>query len=311
MEYYNNKTIVVTGGTGFIGRNLVNGLLVHRPAKIIIFDRTIKQEWPREYVAGKIDIIQGDLTNPADMAILRALEFDIMFHQAAVVDTTCKDWELIKKTNIDAFIELVDICNTRGAKLVYASSAAVYGNSPSPNKEWDGENPLNLYGNSKLEMDKYILRHKNMLKIPVIGLRYFNVYGCGEAHKKNMQSMVSQMAEKLNTGKLVELFEHGEQMRDFIYVGDVVACNLLAGLYEYSDVFNCGSGVAVSFNQLYGIICDYLGLYQIEGNLKYIKNTYSFFQTHTLADISRTTQQLKFLPKYNIHSGVLEVINHI
>lgn len=313
-EYYTNKIVVVTGGTGFIGRNLVTKLLRLPLARVIIFDRTIKYErWTREYLSGKLEIIQGDLLDTGDMNILTSLDFDILFHQAAIVDTTCSDKDLITKTNVDAFIKLVEICNTKGAKMVYASSAAVYGNTPPPNKEWEGENPLNLYGESKLEMDKYILRHKKMFSVPIIGLRYFNVYGWGESHKKNMKSMITKMAEKIERGENVELFEYGEQMRDFIYVGDVVNCNLLAGMYEYTDVFNCGTGVAVSFNDVYHIICDYIGVSpkSEKTRIKYIKNNYPFFQNHTLANISRTSRQLGYIPKYNIHNGIWETLNNM
>lgn len=312
-NYYKNKVVLVTGGTGFVGRNLVTSLLQLPVKQVIVFDRTIKYEWPRDYDSGKLDVVQGDLLEEIDMNILDSMNFDIMFHQAALVDTTCSDEMLMKKTNVDAFIKLVEICNKKHAKMVYASSAAVYGNSPVPNKEWEGENPLNIYGQSKLEMDKYVLLHKNKFAIPIIGLRYFNVYGSGESHKKNMRSMITKMAEKIETGKTVELFEYGEQMRDFIYVGDVVNCNLLAGMYEYTDVFNCGTSIAVSFNEVYNIICDYLGITpnSEKTKIEYIKNSYPFFQNYTLANISRTTSQLKYIPKYNIHNGILETLNNM
>jgi ADP-L-glycero-D-manno-heptose 6-epimerase len=177
-KYYLDKSILITGGTGFIGRNIVNELLNYNIKQIIIFDRTLKYSWD----SNKIIYIQGNLLS--DLHILNDYNFDIVFHQAANVDTTDMNENIMINTNYTSFIELIKLCEKKLAKLIYASSAATYGNSPAPNIVGINESPLNIYGKSKLMMDNYLRNNINKLPITIIGLRYFNVYGNGENHKK-------------------------------------------------------------------------------------------------------------------------------
>jgi len=299
-NFYKDKKILVTGGTGFIGSNIVDGLLNYNVSEIIIFDRTIKRQWSN---VSNITYIEGNLLH--DMDKLENIHFDVCFHEAANVDTTCIDNNNMLSTNYHAFVNLINICENKNAKLVYASSAAVYGNSKYPNKVGIDENPLNIYGESKLAMDKYLQDYTGYISI--IGIRYFNVYGPGEDHKKNMRSMVKQMIDKVQNHQNVELFEFGEQKRDFVYVKDVVRCNLLAGMNYISGIYNCGNGNSVSFNEIYKIIYSY---FRNETKIEYIKNKYDFFQNNTLADITETKNQLSFMCKYDIVDGIYDYITN-
>ena len=300
--FYASKTILVTGGTGFIGRHIVDALLSYSVKKVYIFDRTLKSSW----VDPRVVLLQGDLTKDLDR--IAALDFDILFHEAANVDTTCTDEALMTATNVTAFQEIVKLCavrsTTRSVTLVYASSAATYGNSAPPNKVGFQENPLNIYGVSKLQMDTYMRSHPT--QFPVIGLRYFNVYGNGEEHKGSMMSMISQMIDRMRDNKPVSLFEMGEQRRDFVYVKDVARCNLMAGMSSVSGIYNCGSGTSASFNEIFAILQSY---YRNESTIRYIKNPYSFFQTETKADMSETLQGLGFSPTYTLSKGIYELKN--
>ena len=299
-EFYRDKRILVTGGTGFIGSNIVEGLLDYDVAKITVFDRTIKKTF---YNPFKITYIQGDLLH--DIEKLDEIEFDVCFHEAANVDTTCTDADNMMSTNFQAFVNLINICEKKHARLIYASSAAVYGNSSHPNRVGTDESPLNIYGESKLAMDKYVQNYQG--DISITGLRYFNVYGPGEDHKNNMRSMVKQMMDKIHEGRDVELFEFGEQKRDFVYVKDVVRCNLLAGMKNITGIFNCSHGVSVSFNEIYKIIYSY---FRNDTKLVYIKNKYDFFQNNTLADMTETKSQLEFVCKYNIVEGIYHYMSN-
>ena len=302
-NYYNGKKILITGGTGFIGRNIVNELLKYDISVIYIFDRTIKYKWEN---SDKIIYIEGDLLY--DMDKVNAIDFDIVFHEAANVDTTCIDNKNMIETNFEAFVKLVNICNDKNAKLVYASSAAVYGNSKCPNIVDCSENPLNVYGESKLLMDKYIRDNSKKYKINVIGIRYFNVYGNGEQHKGKMMSMVSQMLNKIKNNEDINLFESGEQKRDFVYVKDVAKCNILAGLSDKTDIYNCGYGDSVDFNKIFTIIHSY---FKNNSKIQYIKNHYNFFQNETKADIQNSKDILKYNPEYDIINGVYDyIISH-
>jgi len=205
-------------------------------------------------------------------------------------------------TYVKSFITIIKLCERHNATLVYASSAATYGNSSAPNTVGLGETPLNIYGQSKLMMDNYVRSHT--CTVPVIGIRYFNVYGPGEDHKRNMMSMVRQMMLKMQKNEVVSLFEYGEQMRDFVYVKDVAHCNLLCGLQQTSAIYNCGSGQSVSFNDIFNCISTVYT--STTSTIQYIKNIYSFYQDNTLANISNTTLQVKYVPQYTIDKGIVE-----
>lgn len=300
IEYYKNKIVLVTGGTGFIGRNIINELLKLEINKIIIFDRTIKYNWN----SNKIKYIQGNLLD--DLNKIENEDFNICFHEAANVDTTCTDEDNMYKTNVNSFIKLVNLCETKGAKIIYASSAAIYGNSEPPHIVGHNESPLNIYGKSKLLMDEYV--RNNTHNNTIIGLRYFNVYGPGENHKNNMKSMIKQIIDKVINNENIKLFEYGEQKRDFIYIKDVVKCNLLAGISDMSNIYNCGYGYNVDFNNIFDIIKSY---YRNESNIEYIKNKYDFFQNNTVADISLTMNNLHYSPEYSIKNGIYDYISSI
>jgi ADP-L-glycero-D-manno-heptose 6-epimerase len=301
-KYYLNKIILITGGTGFIGRNIVNELLNYDIKQIIIFDRTLKYSWE----SNKILYIQGNLLT--DLYKLNDYNFDIVFHQAANVDTTDMNEDLMINTNYISFIELIKLCEKKLAKLIYASSAATYGNSPVPNIVGINELPLNIYGKSKLMMDNYIRNNIDKISITIIGLRYFNVYGNGENHKNKMKSMICQMIDNIKINNNVNLFEFGQQKRDFIYIKDIVMCNLLAGLSTTSDIYNCGYGKSVDFNTIFSIISSYV---ISTSKINYIKNTYDFFQNETLSDIKSTNNNLLFVPLYDIEKGIKDYLSNI
>ena len=301
-SYYTDKQVLVTGGTGFIGRNIVNELLKYKVKEIIIFDRTIKHTWDDP----RVKFIRGNLLT--DIPVLSEQKFDILFHEAANVDTTCVDNQNMVQTNYESFIEIINICNKKGAKLVYASSAAVYGNSSTPNTVGTCESPINIYGKSKKMMDDYVLANYKTFTVPVVGLRYFNVYGPGEEKKGAMRSMIRQMIDTIQTGSNVRLFEFGEQLRDFVYVKDVAVCNVHAGLQETTGIYNCGYGESVSFNTIFSILKSY---YQGGSQITYIPQPYVFYQTNTLSEMRITCHTMKYCPSFDIKKGIYDYIKSI
>jgi len=301
-SYYGEKRVLITGGTGFIGRNIVNELIKYRVKEIIIFDRTIKHTWDDP----RVKYIKGDLLT--DITLLEQQTFDILFHEAANVDTTCVDEENMLKTNYESFVKIVDTCNKKGAKLIYASSAAVYGNSPTPNTVGVNEGAINIYGKSKKMMDDYVLGNHEKFSIPIVGLRYFNVYGPGEEKKGHMRSMITQMIETIKIGSNVRIFEFGKQLRDFVYVKDVAACNIYAGLQTKTGVYNCGYGKSECFNTLFSILKSY---YQNDSEIVYIPQPYAFYQTCTLSNMILTSNILKYYPTFDIKTGIYDYIKTI
>lgn len=256
--------IVVTGAFGFIGSNLVRALNGIGYTDIIAVDNlTIGSKCKNlndceilDYV-DKHDFIEAIANGDYDN------QLDYIFHQGACSATTEQDGRYMMENNYEYSQILLEYAKRNEVPFVYASSAATYGDKTEFIEERQYEHPLNIYGYSKFLFDQRVRRHFSTgLSAPVVGLRYFNVYGRDEAHKGRMASVVLHNFNQYQQEGKVKLFEgcqgygNGEQVRDFISVEDVVKVNLfffnnhLNDIEEISGVFNCGTGVARSFNDL-------------------------------------------------------------
>ncbi|WP_395685670.1 ADP-glyceromanno-heptose 6-epimerase [Caenimonas koreensis] len=253
--------IVVTGAAGFIGANIIKGLNARGIDDIIAVD----------------DLTQGDkFRNLADLKIADYLDRDdfydvfadnffgkveAVFHEGACSDTMETDGKYMMDNNYTLSCGLFQACQERGTRLLYASSAATYGGSDTFRESPEFERPLNVYGYSKLLFDQRMRRQcgndfKEM-KRQVAGFRYFNVYGPREQHKGRMASVAFHQFNQFRAEGKVKLFGEyggygpGEQMRDFVYVDDVVAVNLwFLDHPDKSGIFNLGSGRAQPFNDV-------------------------------------------------------------
>jgi ADP-L-glycero-D-manno-heptose 6-epimerase len=256
-------------------------------------------------------VISGDIN---DKALLTSLaqnyQFDYIFHEAAISDTTALEQDLMIQTNVNAFKDLLDIAVAHGANMIYASSGATYGDAPSPQRV-GCEAPQNVYGFSKLMMDhlgrQYAQKHPN---ISIVGLRYFNVYGPREFFKNKTSSMVVQFGHQLLAGKNPKLFEGSDKiLRDFIYIEDILQANILAMNPKESGVFNVGTGKARSFQSMVDILQRELGTSYV---CEYIPNPYvGRYQFHTEADIETTKALLGYAPRFSFEEGIAAYVPEI
>ena len=256
---------------------------------------------------------EGEQRVPAHMTLidLKALEkdasalgkLDAVFHEAANNDTTSLDRAEMMRANVDFSMLIFERAAEAGCKrIVFASSTAIYGNGPTPYKEDQELQPLNPYAESKKIMEEkareFARAHPD---IRVVGLRYCNVYGPGEAHKGKRASMIYQLAQQMKKGN-PRIFKDGEQRRDYIYVKDVVAANLLALEAKENCIVNCGSGRATSFNTLIELLNKTLGL---DRTPEYIDNPYEGrYQSHTECDMSLAKEKFGFTPAFDISKGI-------
>lgn len=291
---------IVTGGAGFIGSNLAL-TLEQNGAKVIVVD---------DFSCGNFEnlkLFKGDLITQDvnDVAWEKLGAIDIIFHQAALTDTTVADQKKMMYNNVEGFRKIADFAVRRQIKLVYASSAAIYGNERAPQREAGPLNPLNIYGYSKLIGDQIAEQLAKKSKSIIVGLRYFNVFGTGEAHKRNYASMIYQLSQQMRTGRRPRIFHDGEQSRDHIYVKDVVEANLKAAQVKKSGIVNVGTGKATTFNRLIEIINEVLGT-QLEPD--YFDNPYPFYQNKTQADVSELKKLTGFEANYSIEKGIREYL---
>lgn len=248
--------IIVTGAAGFIGANNVKALNDRGETDIVAVDNLARAEKFRNLADCEI----ADYVDKSEFIELvrrrAAPKPDIVFHQGACSDTMESDGRYMLENNYRYSLALLDWCQALRVPLIYASSASVYGLGPVFTEDRAHERPLNVYGYSKFLFDQIVRRRMNALTAPVIGLRYFNVYGPRESHKGRMASVAFHHFNQFRAEGKVRLFEgshgyaDGEQRRDFVHVDDVIAVNLHFADKPVSGIYNVGTGRAQSFNDV-------------------------------------------------------------
>jgi ADP-L-glycero-D-manno-heptose 6-epimerase len=265
--------LLVTGGAGFIGSNLIAQLNDSGRSDIVVSDTLgLGDKWRN---LGKRRL--ADVVPPGElMRWLEQRKLDAVIHLGAISDTTASDGDLVLETNFRVSLRLLDWCTVTRTPFIYASSAATYGNGAAGfDDDWSPAalqrlQPMNLYGFSKHLFDLAVVdRSANGAKLPPqwAGLKFFNVFGPNEYHKGEMMSLVAKRFDEAKKGKPVRLFKShregiadGEQKRDFIHVDDAVAviCWLLH-TSSVSGIFNVGTGRAHSFRDLINTMFRALG----------------------------------------------------
>jgi len=305
-----SERILVSGGAGYIGSNITAALWKRPATDVVVVDDFSSGDW-RNLIHVDCEVRAADCDDPFLLEEIADGGFSAIYHQAAITDTTVMDQRLMVEINTNAFASILEASSISGTRVTYASSAGTYGNSPAPNRIGFGEEPENIYGFSKLAMDRIAYRWHDRHPAPIIGLRYFNVFGPGETHKNERDgnktaSMILQLYEQVKANKQVRLFKFGEQKRDFVYIRDVVSANLAALDAPRSGVCNVGSGEARSFNDIVSNLAELLNK---KLDVEYFDNPFSFYQEHTEADLSESELLLNWKPEWTLEKGMKDYIS--
>ncbi|HWX15135.1 MAG TPA: ADP-glyceromanno-heptose 6-epimerase [Chthoniobacterales bacterium] len=299
--------LVVTGGAGFIGSNLVLTLQEKFPdARLTVIDDFRSGDF-KNLVGYRGDFVAQNLATLDWQDQFGGEKFDAIFHLASITDTTLHDQFIQVHDNVESFRRLLNFARPTRTRIIYASSAAIYGPASEASAESNGAAPANIYAFSKAIMDNIAIREaKESPDWTIIGLRYFNVYGPREAHKGVPSSMVYHLAQQMKAGQRPRIFKHGEQKRDFVYVKDVVEGSILALEPRESGIYNLGCGQARSFNELVDILNKCLGTKFVAD---YIDNPHAHYQNFTEADLDKVRSALGYQPQFPLEAGVKDYMD--
>ena len=287
-------SIIVTGGAGMIGSNIIKGLNDGGKKNITVVDNL--KDGKKFWNLTELDI--SDYFDKIDFLdkVQNRKGFEnveAVFHEGACSSTTEWDGQYMMENNYEYSKVLLHYCLERKVPFFYASSAATYGDSTVYKEESENENPINIYGYSKYLFDQYVRRNETYFESQVVGFRYFNVYGPREQHKGSMASVAFHLNNQIQAGENPKLFEgsggygNGEQRRDFIYVSDAVNINLwMLEHPEVMGIFNIGTGKSQTFNEVAESVIKYHG----KGEIEYIpfpNHLKESYQSFTEADLTK------------------------
>jgi len=303
-----NMKVVVTGGAGFIGANLAKELAADNSVIIIDNLSVGKKENITDLLGENVKFVEGSI---GELSLLKRLfiNADFVFHQAAIssVHKSIENPLATNEANVTGTLNVLSAARDSGVKkVIYASSAAVYGDTAKlTQKEEMKPNPQSPYAVTKLTGEYYCQAFRAVYSLPTVSLRYFNVYGPKQDPNSDYAAVIPRFTKRLSKGKPPIIFGDGEQTRDFVFVSDVVRANILAAESDATGVFNVGQGRSITINELAKLIIRImnkdLGVVYKEARVGDIR--------HSLADISKAGL-FSYQPQYDLEQGLRESIGN-
>ncbi|SIS01820.1 NAD-dependent epimerase/dehydratase family protein [Natronorubrum thiooxidans] len=296
-----DETVLVTGGAGFIGSHLVDALTPHNEVRVL--DNFSSGD--RSHLPDDVTIVEGDIRDP--IALQQAARgVDIIFHHAAVVSVS-RSVDAPRgsnETNLDASLLVLEQARQEDARVVVASSAAIYGHpSDLPVPETAQTDPTSPYGIQKLALDQYTRLYEDLYDLPTVALRYFNAYG--PRQQGPYSGVISTFLEQARAGEPITVEGDGEQTRDFVHVSDIVRANLQAATTDnVGKAYNIGTGTRTSIRELAELIREAT---DSSSSIVHRASRPGDIR-HSGADISRAKRTLGFEPQVSLECGIRSLV---
>ncbi|KXB02237.1 nucleoside-diphosphate sugar epimerase [candidate division MSBL1 archaeon SCGC-AAA261F17] len=296
--------VLVTGGAGFIGSNIVERL-VERGDDVTVLDNfSTGSEENLEKVKNQIQIIKASCS---DIPQLDLSDFELIFHIGIPSSSPMyKENPLLVGEAINDFIKVMELAKSTGAKVVYASTSSMYARCSPPHREDMEFEPFDYYTEARLVMERLAEVYHDLHEVESVGMRFFSVYGPHERAKGKYANIISQFYWKMKEDEKPVIYGDGEQTRDFTHVSDVVnACLKAAEADIECEVINVGTGRATTFNQIVDLLNQ-----ELEKSIepKYVENPIPNYVYHTQADITKIKELLDYEPSVSLEEGIKMMI---
>jgi len=297
------KTVLVTGGAGFVGSHIADAHLPDNDVRILDNFSSGK----RENVPDGATLIEGDIRD--DAALSEAMDgVDLVFHQAAIVSVarSVEDPTTSNAVNANGTLAILEAARRQDARVVFASSAAIYGAPDAlPVTETESKDPSSPYGLEKLASDHYCRLYADLYDLPTVALRYFNIYGPRQSGG-DYAGVIKAFTEQARDGGPLTVHGDGEQTRDFVNVADVVQANVLAASTDATgEAFNVGTGSRTSIRRLAELIRDEI---DPSADITHVDAREGDIR-HSVADVTKARERLGFEPTVSLADGLHEYLN--
>lgn len=297
------QTVLITGGAGFIGSHLARALIPDNDVRILDAFTTGR----RSNVPKKATLIEGDIRDRNILA--RATkDIDLIFHEAALVSVqrSIEAPQLSHEINVDATLELLEAARDEDARVVLASSAAIYGHPERvPINESDPKIPTSPYGLDKLMIDHYARQYHDLYGLDTVALRYFNAYGPGQT-AGDYSGVISIFIDQALSDEDLTVHGDGEQSRDFVFIDDIVQANLRAATTDrVGTAYNVGTGTSVTISKLAETIVE---ITDADSDISYTEGRDGDIR-HSEADITTTRTELAYEPTVSLRDGLKQTVH--
>jgi len=298
--------IIVTGGAGFIGSNLVERLVNEGHSITVVDNFHTGSESNLSNVMSKIQLVKS---SAGDFFKSYTEKVDIIYHQGVYSSSPMyKENPLLTSEVVNDFVRLLEYARKYNIpKVVYASTSSIYNGYQPPHKEEMIPYITDFYTEARYAMDRIGMLYNKLYGIPIIGLRYFSVYGPHEKSKGKYANLITQFLWNLMENKSPVVYGDGTQTRDFTYVSDVVEANLLTMDKDVSGIFNVGTGNNISITDMVSLLNK-----KLEKNIppSYIDNPIKNYVSTTKADTSKSERLLGFNAKVPLENGIEKIIKY-